>query len=179
VVYYATKHLRQFQPDRFPVWIWEGAKGPTEENGLQPPHPHNFYGFPIYGEVATKAGQHNAGDVVTTSSRNFISNARCEKALLEFLKDYIPDFVDGPVKYVKTCLYACTPDDDFLLDVLPNHPHVSCALGGGHGYKFASIMGKVLAELVILEKTSYPEPVSHFSYSRDALKLPSPIHSSL
>jgi len=45
VTYFQTPHLREFAPDRFPIWIWHG--GPRD----------CFYGFPIYGEVATKAGQ--------------------------------------------------------------------------------------------------------------------------
>src|SRR5919112_59775 len=43
VTYFSTPNLRDFASDRFPIWIWRA--------------PEEFYGFPIYGEVATKAGQ--------------------------------------------------------------------------------------------------------------------------
>lgn len=51
VTYYATPHLREFAPDRFPVFIRHGE--------------HNFYGLPVYGEVATRLGQHLGGHEVT------------------------------------------------------------------------------------------------------------------
>src|SRR5215210_8898701 len=47
VTYYATPNLKQFSPERFPVFMWHGRD--------------NFYGFPVYGEVATKLGQHMGG----------------------------------------------------------------------------------------------------------------------
>src|SRR3978361_2205468 len=43
VTYYGTPNLYDFAPERFPVFMWHGE--------------HNFYGFPVYGEVATKLGQ--------------------------------------------------------------------------------------------------------------------------
>ena len=57
VTYYATPNLRDFSPARFPVFMWHGA--------------HNFYGFPVYGEVATKLGQHMGGHEVSAQTRDF------------------------------------------------------------------------------------------------------------
>ena len=57
VTYYSTPHLAEFAPSRFPVFMWHGA--------------HNFYGFPVYGEVATKLGQHMGGDETTADGRSF------------------------------------------------------------------------------------------------------------
>ena len=64
VTYWATPHLREFAPDRFPIWIWHGGA-----SGY-------FYGFPVYGEVATKAGEDVGGDVVTGDTRTFEPNPR-------------------------------------------------------------------------------------------------------
>jgi sarcosine oxidase len=54
VTYYATPNLGEFAPDRFPVFMWHGRD--------------NFYGFPVYGEVATKLGQHMGGHEVTAET---------------------------------------------------------------------------------------------------------------
>ena len=55
----------------------------------------------------------------------------------------------GPPIYTKTCLYTLTPDRDFVVDRLPDAPNVLVALGAAHGFKYASVLGRVLAELAI------------------------------
>jgi sarcosine oxidase len=50
---------------------------------------------------------------------------------------------------VKTCLYTLTPDRDFVIDRLPEHPNVVVGLGAAHGYKFAALFGTLLAELAL------------------------------
>ena len=46
----------------------------------------------------------------------------------------------------KTCLYTLTPDRDFVVDALPEHPGVHVLLGSAHAYKFASVLGRVIVE---------------------------------
>jgi sarcosine oxidase len=55
----------------------------------------------------------------------------------------------GPVHLAKTCLYTLTPDRDFVLDRVPGTDHVFTAVGAGHAFKFASLLGKVLVELAV------------------------------
>ncbi len=64
-----------------------------------------------------------------------------------FLARHLPGHL-GPPIYTKTCLYTLTPDRDFVLDRLPDHPNVLVALGAAHGFKFASLFGRIAAELV-------------------------------
>jgi sarcosine oxidase len=52
----------------------------------------------------------------------------------------------GPVDLVKTCLYARTRDRDFVIDALPGQPNVSVAVGDGHAFKFASLIGRILSD---------------------------------
>jgi sarcosine oxidase len=59
----------------------------------------------------------------------------------------------GPIIYTKTCLYTLTPDRDFVIDTLPEHPGVAVAIGGGHGFKFASLIGRILSELALDGRT--------------------------
>jgi sarcosine oxidase len=52
------------------------------------------------------------------------------------------------VKWSLTCMYTNTPDRNFILDRHPQHSNVVFGCGfSGHGFKFASAIGEVLAEL--------------------------------
>lgn len=155
VTYFATPHLRDFSPERFPVWIWHGEDV--------------FYGFPVYGEVATKAGQDLGGDVVTVDTRTFKPNPRPLEKLQNFLEERIPDFL-GPQLYTKSCIYTMPPDRGFVIDTLPTFPQISVAIGAGHAFKFASLIGFILSELATEVRSSYD--ISAFSLSRPAITDP-------
>lgn len=158
VTYYKASSLRDFDLDRFPVWIWHGGLRDT------------FYGFPVYGEPATKAGQDAGGDKVTVETRTFRPDPRLSANLKNFLEQYIPGAL-GPELYTKTCMYDLPPDRDFVLDTLPEYPQISVAIGAGHAFKFASLFGRILGELATTGKTSYP--IRAFRMDRPALTDPS------
>lgn len=155
VTYFATPHLRQFSPERFPIWIWHGESG--------------FYGFPVYGEVATKAGQDIGGDVVTVDTRAMKPNPRPLGKLQDFLAERIPGFL-GPVLYTKPCLYTMPLDRGFVLDTVPGFPQISVAIGAGHAFKFASLIGRILSDLAMDGAT--PFPIEAFSLERPAITDP-------
>lgn len=155
VTYYATPNLRDFVPEVFPVFMWHGA--------------HNFYGFPIYGEVATKLGQHMGGHEVTAETRSFTPDPVRQARQRTFLSRTIPGFL-GPELYSKTCLYTVPPDQHFVLDTLPEAPQISVAIGAGHAYKFASLLGKILSELALEGGSRYP--IDTFNISRLAITDP-------
>ena len=157
VTYFQTPHLREFAPDRFPIWIWHGDTHDC------------FYGFPVYGEVATKAGQDVGGDAVTADTRSFTPNPRAHADLRRFLERYIPRSL-GPELYTKTCLYTLTPDRDFIIDRVPGHPQISVAIGAGHAFKFAGLIGRILSELATTGASSYP--IERFGLDRPALTDP-------
>lgn len=156
VVYYATPHLREFGIGRFPVWQWK-----TESRGI--------YGFPVYGEVATKASIDESGNKVTAESRTFDPNPAREQELDTFLMKHIPRSL-GPKLYTKTCLYTVPPDRDFILGTLPQQPNITVAIGAGHAYKFASLLGQILSELAIDSTTEHD--ISLFAPNRPALCNP-------
>ena len=156
VTYYATPNLAEFSPRRFPVFMWHGE--------------HNFYGFPVHGEVATKLGQHMGGHPVTAGTRTFVADPVREERQRAFLARHLPGF-GGPQLYTKTCLYTIPPDQNFVLDTLPDHPNVAVAIGAGHAYKFASLIGSILADLALHGKTSHP--IDEFRLDRRALTDPS------
>jgi sarcosine oxidase len=157
VTYYATPNLREFAPDRFPVFMWHGA--------------HNFYGFPVYGEVATKLGQHMGGieEPVTAESRNFEPDPVRQLRYREFLGRHLPGFL-GPELYTKTCLYTIPPDQNFVIDTLPEHPQISVVIGAGHAYKFAALIGGILRDLALDGRTRHP--IEGFRLERPAITDP-------
>ncbi|MBA2467799.1 MAG: N-methyl-L-tryptophan oxidase [Chloroflexia bacterium] len=155
VTYFATPHLREFTPERFPIWIWRDQE--------------EFYGFPIYGEVATKAGQDVGGQETTAESRTFEVDVLARDRLVRFLEERIPRFL-GPELYTKTCLYTMPPDRHFVLDTAPGHPRVTVAADAGHAFKFATLFGKVLSQLALDGETEYP--IAPFTADRPALTDP-------
>jgi sarcosine oxidase len=73
---------------------------------------------------------------------------------------------------LKTCLYALTPDRDFIVDTLPEHPNVSVAVGGGHGFKFASVIGRILSDLALDGATE--SGIDAFNIDRSILQMADP-----
>ena len=157
VTYFASPHLAAFQPERFPIWIW-----------MDDPC---FYGFPVFGEAGPKVGQDAGGREVTTETRTFEPDQPALQRVRDFLGKYIPSLL-GPVIYTKTCLYTLTPDRDFVLDAVPDHPNVSIAIGGGHGFKFASLVGRILSELAVDAHTDCN--LGPFRLDRAILQLKNP-----
>ncbi|MHB2017290.1 MAG: N-methyl-L-tryptophan oxidase [Candidatus Xenobia bacterium] len=55
------------------------------------------------------------------------------------------------------CMYTMTPDENFILDLHPEHRNVAFAAGfSGHGFKFAPLIGEIMADLVLTGQTQYP-----------------------
>jgi sarcosine oxidase len=155
VTYYATPNLKEFSIGRFPTFIWEGEE--------------LVYGFPVYGEAATKVGLDASGPEVDPDQRDFLPDQQRERRAEKWLQKYIPGFL-GPILYTKTCQYAMPRDRGFILDTLPQFPQISVFVGAGHSYKFASLFGKVLSELAIDGQTVYP--IASFTVNRPAITDP-------
>ena len=154
VTYFGCPDPAAFAPDRFPVWIW-----------MDEP---SFYGFPTYGEAGPKAAQDAGGEEITLPSRTFDVNWAMHARLTAFLERHLPGAV-GPDILTKTCIYTLTPERDFVLDRLPDHPGVSVALGCGHGFKFASVVGRILSELAIDGATPSAVEIEAFRVDRPLL----------
>jgi monomeric sarcosine oxidase len=152
VMYFQARDLRGFAFGEFPIWIW-----------MDDP---SFYGFPVFGEPdAVKITQDCGGKAVDPDSRGFEEDPDITARVTEFVQRRLPPAL-GPVVRVKTCLYALTPDRDFIIDTLPLYPNVSVAVGGGHGFKFASLIGRILSDMAL------GRPVG---FDLSALKIDRPI----
>ncbi len=126
-----------FQLGVFPVFNMEAAEG-------------RFYGFPVYGVPGFKIGRYHhrrqSGDADATDRSCYPDD---ELILREGIRRYFPD-ADGPTMAMKTCLFTNSPDAHFILDVLPGQTQVSVAAGfSGHGFKFCSVVGEIMAELAL------------------------------
>jgi sarcosine oxidase len=159
VTYYACPDPAAFAPDRFPVWIW-----------MDDPC---FYGFPTYGEAGPKAAQDCGGEAVDPETRTFDRDEAAFARLGAFLQAHLPGAV-GPPILTRTCLYTLTPDRDFVVDRLPEAPGVQVALGAAHGFKFASVLGRILAEIAIDGGTPSEPELERFRIDRPILLEPDP-----
>jgi sarcosine oxidase len=154
VTYFDAPRPEAFAPGRFPIWIW-----------MDDP---SFYGFPAFGEAGPKVGQDVGGPEIDVAQRGSddppdpVAFDRVER----FLERYLPGAL-GPVIRTKTCLYTLTPDRDFVLDAVPGHPNVLVALGAAHGFKFAALIGDMLADLALDGTTGHD--VAPFAIDRPAL----------
>ncbi|XP_065187243.1 monomeric sarcosine oxidase-like isoform X2 [Sycon ciliatum] len=158
VQYYATPHIQDFLPAKFPVWIW------VHDN-------LSFYGLPIHGIMGVKIAIDCGGAAVTADQRSFTPDKLNTEKTDEFVKKFFPKAY-GPKALVKTCLYTMPPDRNFVVDTLAGygHPNVSVCVGGGHAFKFASVLGKVLTDLSTKGRTA--TDIALFSLYRTALTDP-------
>jgi len=160
VTYYDSQDLESFSPDRFPVWIWMGEP--------------SFYGVPVFGERGPKIGQDVGGPEVTGDERSFEPRADYSEALDAFMRERLPSGF-GPHLRQRTCLYTMTPDRDFVLDLVPGHGRVAIGQGAAHAFKFASVFGKSLVELVYERKAE--SGVEAWNIERPILTMEDPPRS--
>jgi monomeric sarcosine oxidase len=155
VSYFSSPHLSEFTPEKFPIWIY---------------HDHEvLYGFPVYGEAGVKLARDMRGRFITSDERVYEGDAQEAQLLHGFLKKHLPRAA-GPALFNKTCVYDMAPDREFVLDTLPDHPNVAVFNGAGHAGKFASLIGKILSQMLTSGGTRYP--IEAFSLTREALVDP-------
>lgn len=139
------EHRALFEPDRLPSFLVDGELGDA------------FYCFPI-DKDGFKIGkmyhlQERVDDPVTYSKA--ITPAD-EAVLREGVQAYAP-MADNEVTKAVTCLFTMTPDHDFVVDFHPRHGKdvVLVSACSGHGFKFASVMGELLADLATKGKSDF------------------------
>lgn len=132
-----TRPLRPeiFQLGAFPIF------------NLQSPEGH-FYGFPVYDFPGFKLGRyHHRNEKVDPDAMDRECHPEDEAVLREGILSYFPE-ANGPTLALKVCLFTNTPDEHFILDAHPESDRVFIAAGfSGHGFKFCSVVGEIMAEL--------------------------------
>jgi sarcosine oxidase len=132
-----------FTPDRMPVFnlLLDGD---------------HFYGFPSFGIPGVKLGRYErqgeSGDPDAISREATIAD---ETRLRELASRYLPDGA-GPTVALRTCLFELSPDEHFLIDGHPESENVVVAAGfSGHGFKFCSVVGEIVADLALDGSTTH------------------------
>jgi len=115
----------------------------------------SYYGFPSIDGAGLKVGRHDGGQAIHPSDTKapFGTVEGDVEDLQQFLANYMPSV--GAFKEGKTCMYAMTPDEDFIIDSHPIHKEIILAAGfSGHGFKFASAVGEALSEMAQNHQTT-------------------------
>ena len=103
--------------------------------------------FPDLGD-GVKTGVHHEGELTDPATVRRSTSAAEDRAIRELLSRLMPDAA-GRLVEARVCLYTNTPDHDFLLDAHPVHPAaLIMSPCSGHGFKFASVIGEIAADLV-------------------------------
>jgi sarcosine oxidase len=108
-----------------------------------------------------KLGEHRAGAVVDPDRH--VEPPADDDALSAFASDRFPG---SDVATLETCLYTNTPDEDFLLD--RDGPVVVGSPCSGHGFKFAPLIGRILADLAV--GATPPVDLGRFALRRPSLR---------
>lgn len=131
-----------YAPGACPVYIWEVPEG-------------TYYGFPALPGQGVKVGRHDTGEVTTPATIRRETDDADVAVLRAFLDRYMPG-ASGAVRQSLTCMYTNTPDRHFLIDHHPESDRVVYACGfSGHGFKFSSVVGEVMADLATLGTTDH------------------------
>ncbi|WP_290057262.1 N-methyl-L-tryptophan oxidase [Amycolatopsis solani] len=130
---------------RHPVYIWEGDG-------------YTFYGFPAHNAPAdgVKVAFHSGGGVCTPEGIEREVNGDEIHRIATAVKRHLPT-LPGAFLRAATCMYTDTADESFVLAPHPDEERVVLACGfSGHGFKFAPVVGEVLADLVVDGATAHP-----------------------
>jgi sarcosine oxidase len=139
--------IEPFLPDHFPIYIWETETG--EEK----------YGFPAIDgpNGGIKVAFHGAPHFSVCTPETIDRTVHPEeiRAMQEAMTPLIPSLT-GRCLHTVTCMYTNTPDKNFILARHPRHEQVVIGCGfSGHGFKFASVIGEILADLATRGATDF------------------------
>lgn len=151
IAWVKPKQWEKFMIGNFPCWFM------NEDNG------NLFYGFPILspkdfaGPVGLKLAHHKPGDPTDPDNINRAFKPGEEQILIDVLNKYFPGAAEN-VLTLKTCMYNNSADADFIIDFIPDTDCRAVVATGfsGHGFKFASAVGEIIADLATKGKSDMP-----------------------
>lgn len=148
VIYIRPNNISQFNKTVLPAFIFLD-KG--------------YYGVPVHGINAVKVSSHTAGGIIQSLKKEEKVDKEYLLDCRKFLNEHIPDLADAKVVSSKVCYYDMTPDEGFIVDFIDNKSIVAAGFSG-HGFKFAPLIGKSIADLILFGKTKYD--ISRFQLKR-------------
>ncbi|WIE68783.1 FAD-dependent oxidoreductase [Curtobacterium sp. MCLR17_054] len=148
--------VTQEQPAHFPSHLPDAA---------WPSFVHWADGDDVYGLLTpgegVKVGFHGTGPIVDPDHRDFMPVPTEAERLQAYVARYVPG-ADATKPTFISCLYDNSPDEDFVIDRVGP---LTVATGfSGHGFKFAPLLGEMLADLAMggvpHPRFALPEPVA-------------------
>lgn len=107
-----------------------------------------WYGFPVNADGILKVANHGPGMRIDPDGDRTVPST-IEPMSRAFFAQTFPGLVDAPLHSSRLCLYCDTFDGDFWIDRHPTRAGLSVAAGGsGHGFKFAPLLGALIADVV-------------------------------
>lgn len=135
VVHLKVPFAAQWQAPCFPVWAADISRT-------------GWYGFPALEDGTLKVGQHGTGRRVHPDEPRTVLPTEVAR-FREFLAESLPSLGDAPIAATRLCLYCDSFDGDFWIDHDPNFAGLVVAAGdSGHGFKFAPVLGALIADVV-------------------------------
>jgi sarcosine oxidase len=128
---------------KMPVWIMEDV---LRTSGF--PAYRLYYGFPLDPAHGVKLAGLHFGDRVDPDTVEREPRGLDEERVRAFLRRRMPD-ADGERRLAKVCMYTNSPDGDFVIDRVANSPVIYASACSGHGFKFASAIGELLAAMTV------------------------------
>jgi monomeric sarcosine oxidase len=140
VCYFAGADPALFSIGAFPVFLAEMES----------------YGFPLQGSGWLKIASHITGATVNPDDGYAVDESEVA-SVRAFLRRVIPQAGELELASVDRCMYDMTPDEDFILDALPDAGQIIIGSGfSGHGFKFGALIGELLAALALEQPTEFP-----------------------
>src|SRR5437660_1543946 len=125
-----------FTPEHFPIF---GADISTT----------GYYGFPLNRGGAVKIANHGPGREMSPDSPERAVTKEDESKMRQFLSDSFPALANSPIVSTRICFYCDTHDGNFWIAPDPDRPGLVIAAGDcGHGFKFAPVLGEIVADAV-------------------------------
>ena len=142
----APANMEIHEAENCPVWI-------AHVSSL---FPETVYGIPSHNGSGFKIAFHGGPAVAHPSAIDYTPDERNVEALRPFMRAHIPGIADAPVRESRICLYTQSPDEHFIVDNHPEHKHVVIGAGfSGHGFKFSTMIGKMLTDLALEGSTPH------------------------
>lgn len=162
LAFFAVPDLEPYRPGRFPLVIHRFPN--TTSLGSA---------FPATSTSGVKIMIDRVGPVVDSHDLDRTIDPASIESLHRYATNLFPGLT-GEITERVSCRYTMTPDEDFILDRHPNYLQIVIASPcSGHGFKFAPVIGRILADLAIMGRTDYN--IGRFRIDRPALSEGRPI----
>lgn len=138
VFWFEPNPARNYERSRFPIYAFEYKAGSI------------CYGFPRLPRGVKASVMHGGETIDDPETVRRATDEADVASLRAALRPVLPGLARAPIRESGTCLFTNTSDHDFVIDFHPLHPQVLVSAPcSGHGFKFASAIGELQADLLV------------------------------